>query len=214
MRFVVTKSCGGSSRVRVGSLLAGNPSSLLETPALLLSTKKGLPAFISPDLLATLDSPGPPLLHISPVHFLDGPSPSIISSIGGLHQMLALQSFVLVASPRDSIDSLPESIGANKLGAAFETPSGRRLVKPSDYMDMISSLKADLWASLADEVPAWVSEKRNRASVDRTLRWLDDCIALDKTGGENIFGAIVGGTSVKERQRCATEVVKRNVPGP
>lgn len=45
---------------------------------------------------------------------------------------------------------------------------------------MISSLKPDLWTSLADEVPAWVSEKRNQMSVDRTLRWLDDCIGLDR----------------------------------
>lgn len=47
-------------------------------------------------------------------------------------------------------------------------------------MEIISSLKPNLWASLADEVPAWVSEKRNKASVDRTVRWLDDCLYFDK----------------------------------
>lgn len=52
-------------------------------------------------------------------------------------------------------------------------------MKPADYMDMVTSLKSSLWASLADEVPAWVSEKRNRTSVDRTIRWLDECISLD-----------------------------------
>lgn len=50
-------------------------------------------------------------------------------------------------------------------------------------MEIISSLKPDIWASLADEVPARVSVKRNKASVDRTLRWLDDCISLDKVCG-------------------------------
>ena len=44
---------------------------------------------------------------------------------------------------------------------------------------MINSLKPNPWASLADEVSAWVSVKRNKTSVDRTLRWLDDCLALD-----------------------------------
>lgn len=52
-------------------------------------------------------------------------------------------------------------------------------MKPADYMDMVTSLKPSLWASLADEVPAWVPEKRNRTSVDRTIRWLDECISLD-----------------------------------
>lgn len=37
-------------------------------------------------------------------------------------------------------------------------------------------MKPDLWTTLADEVPAWVSQKRNRTSVDRTVRWLDECI--------------------------------------
>ncbi|KAK8941621.1 hypothetical protein KSP40_PGU020701 [Platanthera guangdongensis] len=212
MRFAVSQRCG-SGHARVGALFAGNSPTPLETPALLLSTKKGLPAFLSPDLLPSLPSSGPHSLHISPVHFLDGPTPAVISSIGGLHQMLALHNCFFVASARDSIQSLPVSTAANKLGASFETPGGRWLVKPSSYMDVISSLKPDFWASLADEVPAWVSEKRNRASVDRTLRWLDDCIALDKTGGNNIFGSIVGGSRVGERKRCATEVAKRNVHG-
>lgn len=44
---------------------------------------------------------------------------------------------------------------------------------------MINSMRPNIWASLADEVPAWVSEKRNKTSVDRTLTWLDQCIDLN-----------------------------------
>lgn len=47
-------------------------------------------------------------------------------------------------------------------------------------MEMISSTRPDLWASLADEVPAWVTEKRSNLSIDRTLKWLDDCLSLDQ----------------------------------
>jgi len=126
--------------------------------------------------------------------------------------MLGLPDHILVAAASDSIESLPSSDAANKFGASFETPSGRRLVgnlvlsfsvltgacfgvhldfffvvkffqvKPSDYMELISCMKPNIWASLADEVPAWVNEKRNKVSVDRTLRWLDACIALDVVG--------------------------------
>jgi queuine/archaeosine tRNA-ribosyltransferase len=51
-------------------------------------------------------------------------------------------------------------------------------IKPVEYMELISSLRPNLWATLADEVPTWVSEKRNKTSVDRTIKWLDECIAL------------------------------------
>lgn len=126
--------------------------------------------------------------------------------------MLGLREYALAAAPRDSDVSLPESNSTNKFGASFETPSGRHLIKPVEYMKMISSMKPDLWTTLADEVPAWVSEKRNKTSVDRTVRWLDECIDQNVTGGA-VFGSIVGGSSTEERQRCAQEVARRNVSG-
>jgi hypothetical protein len=51
-------------------------------------------------------------------------------------------------------------------------------VGPVKYMEVINACKPNLWASLPDEVPAWVSEKRNRMSVGRTLQWLDHCLSL------------------------------------
>lgn len=88
-------------------------------------------------------------------------------------------------------------------------------IKPAEYVEMVSSMKPDMWVTLADEVPAWVSEKRNKASIARTIRWLDDCIALNlatKTGGA-VFGSIVGGSKIEERRLCAQEVAKRSVSG-
>ncbi|MBA0867363.1 hypothetical protein Goshw_029607 [Gossypium schwendimanii] len=79
-------------------------------------------------------------------------------------------------------------------------------------MEMISSTRPELWATLADEVPAWVSDKRNKTSVDRTIKWLDECISLSPASGA-VFGAIVGGSSLEERRRCAQEVATRNVSG-
>ncbi|KAL3507004.1 hypothetical protein ACH5RR_032386 [Cinchona calisaya] len=211
MKFAVVKTWS-NGRARAGVLQLGSCPYPVETPALLLTTRKGLPVFISPDLLPSLPSPDSHLLQFSPLHFLEGISTKTISNIGGVHQMLGLHQHIFAAVPRDSIISLPEHDSTNKAGASFETPGGRRLIKPVDYMELVSSLKPDFWVTLADEVPAWVSTKRNRTSVDRTLRWMDDCISLNMTGA-TVFGSIVGGSSVEERQRCTQEVVKRNVSG-
>ncbi|TVU31897.1 hypothetical protein EJB05_23602 [Eragrostis curvula] len=211
MRFAVIKVCGGGSKARAGALHVGG--TCIETPALLLSTRKGLPAFVSCDLLASLPIPDSLLLHVCPTHFMEGPPSKTISNIGGLHGMVGLPNHILVAAAGDSIESLPSSDATNKFGASFETPSGRRLVKPTDYMELISCMKPNLWASLADEIPAWSTEKRNKISVDRTLRWLDACLALDTASGTNTLGVVVGGSSIKQRRLCATEVSKRNVTG-
>ncbi|CAN1234627.1 Queuine tRNA-ribosyltransferase accessory subunit 2 [Linum perenne] len=175
MKFAVKTLSNG--KARVGKLQLGSCSSPIETPALLLSTRKGLPLFVSPDLLPDLPYPDSGLLHVSPLHFLDTMSLKVISKLGGLNQMLGLHSHAFAAVARDSIQCLPEFKSSNKLGASFETPSGRRLVNAAEYMEFICSLKPDLWASLADEVPAWVSDVRNKTSVDRTVKWLDECIS-------------------------------------
>ncbi|XP_044511231.1 queuine tRNA-ribosyltransferase accessory subunit 2-like isoform X1 [Mangifera indica] len=210
MKFVVKAWSNG--KARTGLLQLSNCPSSIETPSLLLSTRKGLPLFISPDLLPSLPSPDSHLLQFSPLHFLEVPSPKSISNIGGLHQMLGLHEYGFAAVPRDSIQCLPECDSTNKMGASFETPCGRRLIKPAEYIELISSMRPNLWTTLADEVPAWVSDKRNKTSVDRTVKWLDECIAKSPAGGA-VFGSIVGGSNVEERQRCAQEVAMRNVSG-
>ncbi|KAH7297838.1 hypothetical protein KP509_25G014700 [Ceratopteris richardii] len=80
-------------------------------------------------------------------------------------------------------------------------------------MDVINAMQPDIWASLPDEVPSWVTHKRNKQSVERTLNWLDSCISLKKDGMESGLGCIVGGNSVEERGFCAQEVAKRDVSG-
>ncbi|WCJ34889.1 Queuine tRNA-ribosyltransferase accessory subunit 2 [Euphorbia peplus] len=85
-------------------------------------------------------------------------------------------------------------------------------MKPAQYMQMISSMRPNIWATLADEVPAWVSAKRNKTSVDRTIKWVDECISQSPADGA-VFGAVVGGSDLEERKRCAEEIAKRNVSG-
>ncbi|CAA6663916.1 unnamed protein product [Spirodela intermedia] len=229
MRFAVkATSGGGNGKARAGVLQGwGSFQHSVETPALLLSTRKGLPSFITPtssrlyrsrtrasftSALSTCESiacpPHGPCCSLYTTHGM----PFIKNHFehGGLRQMLGLPEHLFVSVGRDSIDSLPVIEGTNKLGASFETPSGRLLVRPEKYMEIISSLKPNLWATLADEVPAWAVEKRNKASVERTIRWLDECIALDPVCD---LGAVVGGSSLEERSRCAKEVAKRNVSG-
>nr|GLL26010.1 queuine tRNA-ribosyltransferase accessory subunit 2-like [Ipomoea trifida] len=197
MKFAVKALSSG--KARVGVLQLGSCPYSIETPALLLTTRKGLPVFIPPDHLPSLPSPDSHLLQFSPLHFLECVSNKTISDIGGLHQMLGLNDRIFAAVPRDCIISIPEHTSTNRTGASFETPCGRSLIKPAAYMEMISSMMPNLWTTLADEVPAWVSDKRNRISVDRTVRWLDDCLTLNLLDFvSQFFGYWIGGFGLGE----------------
>ncbi|KAI9084706.1 hypothetical protein K1719_033350 [Acacia pycnantha] len=169
MKFNVKAWSGGA---RAGVLEIGSCPNPIETPALLLSTRKGLPHFISPDLLSSLPSPDCRHLLVSPLHFMEGLPTRNISKIRGLPRMLSLHEM---------------GLHLTKLGASFETPCGRLLIKPKDYMEMISHMGPNIWVALADEEPAGA--------------------------GGCAFGTIVGGSNLEERKCCAEEVAKRNVSG-
>ncbi|WRX33678.1 hypothetical protein QQP08_026165 [Theobroma cacao] len=62
MKFAVKAWSNG--RARAGVLHLGCCPTPIETPSRLLSTCKGLPLFISPDLLPSFPSPDSRLLHL------------------------------------------------------------------------------------------------------------------------------------------------------
>lgn len=68
MKFSVKAAAMGNGGARAGVLQLGSLPYPLETPALLLTTRKGLPLFIPPDLLPSLPSPHSRLLQFSPLH--------------------------------------------------------------------------------------------------------------------------------------------------
>jgi len=71
-----------SSGARIGAIeLANCPGVSLHTPALLISTRKGLPYFTPPDLLPSLPSPDSHLLQVSPLHLYVTIPTSTLSSL-------------------------------------------------------------------------------------------------------------------------------------
>ncbi|KAG0602409.1 hypothetical protein M758_10G012500 [Ceratodon purpureus] len=209
MEFAVRTWSAGA---RLGSLqLAAGLQ--VETPGLLLLTRKGLPAFIPPDLLQNLH-PDARACQVTPLHFLESPNATTVAKAGGLHKLVSLTGFGMVAVARDSLMDESNGEGSSKMGASFETSSGRRVVGPAKYMEVVNAFKPDLWVSLPDEVPSWVAEKRNRLSVDRTLQWLDQCLSLQPAEyGNRCLGVVVGSTSLDERIRSAEQTATRNVAG-
>ncbi|KAL3683304.1 hypothetical protein R1sor_001326 [Riccia sorocarpa] len=207
MKFLVDACSAGA---RAGSLVLGELQ--LETPCLLMLTKKGLPAHITQDLLDKLQ-PYARALQISPIEFLESPPPKVVAVAGGVKKYLSLQKSMVVAIARNPFGLETDGLNGTKFGASFETSAGRRVIGPTKYMEAVNALRPDIWASLPDEVPAWATPKRHRMASDRTLRWLDECLSLNAVQDNKALGVVVGGSSVEERKRSAQETARRDVSG-
>ncbi|KAI3990475.1 hypothetical protein MKX01_023255 [Papaver californicum] len=96
MKFAV-KAWSNGGRARTGVLQLSNCPLPIETPSLLLTTRKGLPVFIAPDLLLSLPSPDSHLLH---------------STLGSAHDLnrTLTNSFVFFVSFKDFLSLLFPSI--------------------------------------------------------------------------------------------------------
>lgn len=68
-------------------------------------------------------------------------------------------------------------------------------------------------------VPSLMTGPRVREAMERSVRWLDRCVAYHKASGkdstQNLFAIIQGGLDEKLRLECLQEMVKRkeDVPG-
>ena len=85
------------------------------------------------------------------------------------------------------------------------------------FIEILKSFKPDIAQCLCDTVPSGENCKRNRKSVDRTLKFLDELLECRKNSDMlksiEILGSVEGGDSETERVRCAVETSKRDVAG-
>lgn len=114
---------------------------------------------------------------------------------------------------RDPSKHAPSSANTEKY-LSVNTHGGVRQITPELWCRMVEQYKPDFYAALADVLSdTEPGNKRIRKSVDRTLRWLDECIEKNKSLDIPIFATLVGSQNEEERIRSATESVQRNVAG-
>ena len=64
------------------------------------------------------------------VYSLDSPTANVVADVGGLHKLVSLTGYGMVAVARDGLMDETDGEASSKKGASFETSSGRRLVCP------------------------------------------------------------------------------------
>ncbi|WIA41169.1 hypothetical protein OEZ86_004784 [Tetradesmus obliquus] len=197
----------------------------------MLYTRRGGCLFLSPDNMDKL-RPDAQMVQINAMQFIHLPSPDIIKSFGrSVHHYLGIPSWPVFASNRDPTMAEYFSAKSSNNTAVYATLyTGGTQVTPERYMQAIAALQPDMYVALADEVPGDARPKRVGQSVDRTIKWLDECLQhhqamqqqlQQQQQGEaaaplpdpQLFAAVVGAGSEQERQRSAKAAAERDVAG-
>jgi len=214
--FSVHARCGTA---RTGKLCG------LETPAVLLYTRRGFPAPLTPRELRSLSGAvpcsGPAAepaalgVQVSAAELLDEPGAAVLRKVpGGVKEFCGLhgRNDLVLLSARDSL-TIQAGMPASDGWATLQTPAGQKKLTAAEYGELVGAVQPDVAVCLADEVFADSNDKKMKKSVDRTALWMDECIKARADARipakTLIFGPIVGGLSERERAASAQEAARR-----
>ncbi|KAI8062510.1 tRNA-guanine(15) transglycosylase-like protein [Gongronella butleri] len=144
---------------------------------------------------------------------LEEKDPSSLKFTAGLHKYLNLEGQLVFCDVRDPQKNTLKAINTDKY-LSIDTHGGTRQITPELWTRILQSYRPDLIATMADTInDKDPGVKRIRRSVDRTLKWLDACLAKAKGDATPIIAHVMGNDNVEERKRSSEETAKRDVQG-
>lgn len=89
------------------------------------------------------------------------------------------------------------------------------LLTPEHSVELQNSIGSDIMMQLDDVlVTTSPDHERMRLAMERSVRWLDRCIAAHKNPHrQNLFCIIQGGLDLEMRRDCCREMIARDTPG-
>jgi len=201
MKSFVVKNLKG---VRSGILQSN--SHAITTPACVVHTKFGVPAYLTVDLLDKMKAQY--ALHV-PIQDLAEIVPNIVKSGGGYKAFSNTQKELSIFSCRDPSNYMESNQGSLQI----QVKSGRQLVSVKGCHEILAATQPDFAVAMTYDMPWQHTRKRIKKQVDVTLAWLDELLACDATYKDYLFGAIQGGGNEEERIRSAIQTNERGVFG-
>ncbi|OQR82818.1 queuine tRNA-ribosyltransferase [Achlya hypogyna] len=160
------------------------------------------------------------ILLANTYHLALRPGTDLIDDMGGLHEYMNWNRNILTDSGGFQMVSLLELAQITEVGVEFQSPvdGTKMLLTPEMSIAHQNNIGADIIMALDDVAPSTIEDDaRFLEATDRTMRWIDRCIAAHKKPHcQNLFGIVQGGldTSVGGlRDRCIQGMIERNLPG-
>ncbi|KAI0597935.1 Queuine tRNA-ribosyltransferase [Biscogniauxia sp. FL1348] len=145
------------------------------------------------------------------------PGQEVLSAIGGAHKLQGWNYNILTDSGGFQMVSLLKLAKITEEGVRFTSPHDGTpmLLTPEHSISLQNTIGSDIIMQLDDVlVTTSPDHVRMREAMERSVRWLDRCIAAHSNPDtQNLFCIIQGGLDTEMRRECTREMVARNTPG-
>ncbi|MBX2814202.1 MAG: tRNA guanosine(34) transglycosylase Tgt [Myxococcales bacterium] len=189
------------------------PHGVVELPTFMpVGTNASVKAMLPDEVLST----GAEVILGNTFHLMTRPGHELINNLGGLHSFVGWHRTILTDSGGFQVLSLKDRLTINEQGVRIQSPYDGQYynLSPEISVQVQEALGADI-AMAFDECPPHDSTKAYvEASMARTTRWLDRCIAERKYPERtSLFGIVQGGTFEDLREEHAQTLISRNLDG-
>ncbi|MCJ1348284.1 hypothetical protein MMC31_006515 [Peltigera leucophlebia] len=148
------------------------------------------------------------------------PGQEVLDAVGGAHNLQGWKGNLLTDSvppTRFQMVSLLKLAKVTEEGVRFLSPHDGTpmLLTPEHSISLQNSIGSDIIMQLDDVIATTSPDTaRMKEAMERSIRWLDRCIAAHKfPEKQSLFCIIQGGLDLAMRKICCEEMVKRDTPG-
>lgn len=208
--YELLKTCKQSG-ARLGHL--HTPHGTVETPTFMPVGTQATVKTMSPEELKEI---GAGVVLSNTYHLWLRPGHEIIKEAGGLHRFMNWDRPLLTDSGGFQVFSLNKIRKIEEEGVFFNSHlSGEKLfLSPEGSMAIQNALGADMMMAF-DECPPYPAEyDYMKASVERTSRWAERCLATNgRPDEQTLFGIVQGGAYEDLRRQSAADLVSLDFGG-
>lgn len=208
-----------SEDVRLGTL--HTPHGDVPTPVFM---PVGTHGFVKGLSAQDLKEAGSGVVLANTYHLHLRPGEEMVAALGGTHGLMGWQGPMLTDSGGFQVFSLGE-----KRISGSDRPSQRRITEegvtfrshlngaevflgPEESIHIQQRLGADIIMAFDQPVYGLTGENAAREAMERSMRWLDRCVAA-KTTDQALFGIVQGGTHAELVKESVAHVLSHNLPG-
>lgn len=209
-RFTVLAR-SSTTRARLGRL--ETPHGAVDTPAFMPVATAGSIKGVWP---AQVREIGAGMILANAYHLLLRPGSRRVAALGGLHEFMRWSGPILTDSGGYQAFSMADLLSIDEGGFTFRSFIDGSAIRlgPRECMEVQNDLGADVIMPLDDCPPAGADPARLDLALERTHRWLAECVEHHaRPDAQALFGIVQGGVDPERRARSVAAVTSLDLPG-
>lgn len=144
------------------------------------------------------------------------PGEEVLNAHGGVHGLQGWKRNILTDSGGFQMVSLLDLAEITEEGVVFQSTHGsdKLMMRPEDSIRIQNAIGGDIMMQLDDCVHVLTTGPRVEEAMERSIRWLDRCLAANaRPDKQCVFGIIQGALDEGLRKRCLDAMIARDCRG-